>query len=520
VTVHDRTFDPDTMKRMLDFMYDGEYSVHSDGTPTKMCVLTHLFCYAIGDNYVAKNLSDYALAKFDEALLAITPKDFGELVGVIGSQTDALLVHRSLRNAAFARLDELAENKSFVNVIGGKHLLVQKDEDNGETVYRNLQAAIQLATFSANLFRSANQTKSRTATENARLSRKLEETLDVVELFRRQVIRSSTSLHKSEDAHGTATEAIKAALNEAQQAKKELFKVTGQSYLMSQDLKSTKLKLAEVEDQAASAAQALKLAKSKLAEVEKQATKTKLELELLQNEGRNNRQASVGLGKSNPDAATSLKQREQQLEHLMSTSKGDQRRASLLQKQAEEEKRKASQDQVRYQELQSQLLRESEQIKPLLEDANEEVQRLLAENKILREQAKENTAASFNQAVQQHREEMQGELSQVKRELAEANKETQRLMAETKARRDKGKENSALLLNQATASSEYSLFQQKTSHAQQVNTLHHSTQQVHDLQAELNRANLWNFTMQRTIDDLHDIILNDARDGKSAPSVS
>jgi hypothetical protein len=38
------------MKRMLDFMYDGEYDVHSDGTPTKMTVVAHLFCYAIGEN--------------------------------------------------------------------------------------------------------------------------------------------------------------------------------------------------------------------------------------------------------------------------------------------------------------------------------------------------------------------------------------------------------------------------------------------------------------------------------------
>jgi hypothetical protein len=47
------------------------------------------------------------------------------------------------------------------------------------------------------------------------------QTLDAVELFRRQVILSSASLHKSEDIHGTATEAIKAALNEARSAKIE-----------------------------------------------------------------------------------------------------------------------------------------------------------------------------------------------------------------------------------------------------------------------------------------------------------
>jgi hypothetical protein len=32
VKVRDRTFDKDTIKRMLDFMYDGEYGMHLDGT--------------------------------------------------------------------------------------------------------------------------------------------------------------------------------------------------------------------------------------------------------------------------------------------------------------------------------------------------------------------------------------------------------------------------------------------------------------------------------------------------------
>jgi hypothetical protein len=63
-------------------------STPSSGKVTNMCVLAHLFCYAIGEEYVAKHLSDYALAKFDEALRAITPKDFASLVGVIASQEE------------------------------------------------------------------------------------------------------------------------------------------------------------------------------------------------------------------------------------------------------------------------------------------------------------------------------------------------------------------------------------------------------------------------------------------------
>lgn len=43
MTVYERTYNTDTMKRMLDFMYYGEYNVHADNTATKMDVLSHLF---------------------------------------------------------------------------------------------------------------------------------------------------------------------------------------------------------------------------------------------------------------------------------------------------------------------------------------------------------------------------------------------------------------------------------------------------------------------------------------------
>ena len=614
MTVYERTYNTDTMKRMLDFMYYGEYDVHADNTATKMDVLSHLFCYAIGESYVAKGLSDYALARFDEALHAIKPKDFAELVGVIASHTEALPVHRSLRNVAFYRLDELAESKSFVNVIGGKHLTVEQQDGDSDLVHRNLQAAIQLATFSANMFRVANQTKSRAAWENARLSKRLEETLEIVEVFRKQVIKSSASLHNSEGVHGNATQVIQAAQKEAQEAKKELFKISGQSYLMFQDLQSTKLKLEEVEGQAASTAQAL--------------AKAELELDILQNEDRNDRQALEKLSESLAAADTSLKQREQQLaaslsrdqarvENLISTANGQQRKACHVQNEAKAAQDKAVQEQERYTKLQSKLQWESEQVKRLLDEANQEVQRLMAENKTIREQDKEKSAVTLNQAVQeqerytrlqsqlqgeseqakrpldeanrevrrlmaenafleadhaapldqaveQQREfamlQIQDELSQVKRELAEATKvtqrvlaenqvlrkqakedsvtssdqsiqqqrelavlqiqdelsqakrelaqvsqETQRLMAGTKALHNQGKENSAIVLNQAP--SEHLSLQEKTLHAQQ----------VYALQLELNRANLRNFTLQRTMDDLHTMILNGAGGGQAAP---
>ena len=78
-------------------------------------------------------------------------------------------------------------------------------------------------------------------------------------------------------------------------------------------------------------------------------------------------------------------------------------------------------------------------------------------------------------------------------------------MAGTKALHNQGKENSAIVLNQAP--SEHLSLQEKTLHAQQ----------VYALQLELNRANLRNFTLQRTIDDLHTMILNGAGGGQAAP---
>lgn len=43
VTIRERTFKADTMKRTLDFMYHGGYDVCTTDTSTKLDVLTHLF---------------------------------------------------------------------------------------------------------------------------------------------------------------------------------------------------------------------------------------------------------------------------------------------------------------------------------------------------------------------------------------------------------------------------------------------------------------------------------------------
>jgi len=306
--------------------------------------------------------------------------------------------------------------------------------------------------------------------------------------FREQIIKTSTNLHKSEDVHGTATEAIQVAQKEALQAKKELFKVSSHAYLMSQDLKSTKSKLAEVEAQVVSVNQALE--------------KADLELEIVQNESHNHRKAFEKLDRSVAAKEVILELQMQDLQHAISTAKGEQKRAQLVRHQADQKEKESSlpspptvenlinaakgmerkadrltvehfvntvkgtqrkadqlqteaseaqkeavQEQEKYTRLQSQLRGESKQAKCLLDEANHEVQRLMVknetinhevqrlmvENKTIREQDKEHTAAALDQAAeQQGRHAMwQAEVQdQAQRDLAEANKMAQRAVAE------------------------------------------------------------------------------------------
>jgi DNA repair exonuclease SbcCD ATPase subunit len=252
---------------------------------------------------------------------------------------------------------------------------------------------------------------------------------------------------------------------------------------------------------------------------------------------------------------------------MVSTLRGQQKSASRTEQNAIDERARAVEEQERYTNLQSQLQGKYEQNKRQLDEANQEVQRLLAENKTIRDQDKENSAAtihpaqdelsqakrelaeaaqvtqrvlaenqvlreqareisasSANQAVQQQRDnamlEIQEELSQAKSELSRVNEGTQRLMAENKTLREQGEANSAIMLNQAPPNrppNEQLVFQEKSFHAQQMNTLHYHIEHLKALQIELNRANLQNFTMQRAINNLKTIIANGAAGGLTAP---
>jgi hypothetical protein len=74
------------------------------------------------------------------------------------------------------------------------------------------------------------------AKTSAHKSRRLKDTLATVELFRSQAIKSSSSLHKSEDVHGSATDAIKAAQQEAREAQKDLSNPKNHSSRLWQEL--------------------------------------------------------------------------------------------------------------------------------------------------------------------------------------------------------------------------------------------------------------------------------------------
>lgn len=70
-------------------MYHGEYHVHASETTAKPDVLSHLFCHAFDESYLAKNMSEYALARFDRALHAFTPEEFASPRGCLKTRLPA-----------------------------------------------------------------------------------------------------------------------------------------------------------------------------------------------------------------------------------------------------------------------------------------------------------------------------------------------------------------------------------------------------------------------------------------------
>jgi hypothetical protein len=120
--------------------------------------------------------------------------------------------------------------------------------------------------------------------------------------------------------------------------------------------------------------------------------------------------------------AIDQKKRAQQ---VSSTAIGEQNKAHQMQREAKEEKKKAAETEERTAKLEWEL----EQSKRMVDQANLEVKRVLAEKKIIREQDKGYSAAPLSRAAKQQREyamrQLQGEVSQTKRDLAQSNHEGQ-----------------------------------------------------------------------------------------------
>lgn len=252
VVIQDDAFDAPTMRRMIDFMYHGEYDVgiaqksaggddDDTDTLTKLDALSHLFCYAIAESYQIQELSSQALSNFSDCLRVVSPEDFAELLGVIAAHTEAKPVHVALRNIASDRQDELAACKRFVKTLGCGHIFEKPTHD--QEAVSDLRAAKQLAVHGATLFRIANRTKSVTVVERNNLVRSYQESLQKIEQLRSQVDKDSSTLLLDEKAHNDATNALLASESAAKQTRDELLKAEEKASRTAQAMQKMKLEL-------------------------------------------------------------------------------------------------------------------------------------------------------------------------------------------------------------------------------------------------------------------------------------
>jgi len=283
VVIYEDECDVPTTKRMIDFLYHGEYDVGTaqqcaigddDNNVTQHDVLAHLRCYAIGQDYQIEGLSEQALENLSEGLCAVSPDDFAELMRMIAANTEATPLHVALRNAASSRQDELAACKKFMKVLGCGHIAEPASQDQGGV--SNLRAAKQLAVHGAKLFRIANHCTTVANVEKAKLVKAYQASLKQIDRLRSQADKDSSTLVLDERVHNDAKDALLASEAAAKQAKDE--------YLAS-------------EERASRMAQAMQ--------------KMKLELEVLRKAEHNNK---LALEKANKEAAVSRLALEERLE--------------------------------------------------------------------------------------------------------------------------------------------------------------------------------------------------------------
>lgn len=248
--IEDEDFDAPTMKRMLDFMQNGRYEVDlqqsiltsgDDAMPTKLDVLSHLFCYAIAESYQVQELSKSALTGFSDCLRVISPTDFAELMVIVAAHTEAKPVNDALRKVAFSRKDEMASCGKFMKILGCGHL--PDILAPGLLLPNEMRAAKQLACHGATLFRLSNRAHSVTAAEHNKLVESHQAALQDIQQLRAQVDKDSSTLSSSEKAHNDAKSALQASELAAKQAKEELAKANERASSARQAMRSMEQEL-------------------------------------------------------------------------------------------------------------------------------------------------------------------------------------------------------------------------------------------------------------------------------------
>jgi hypothetical protein len=250
IVIYEDAFDAPTTKRMLDFLNHGEYDIGTaqegafgddDDKITKLYVLSHLFCFAIAEDYQVKQLSIQALSEFSKCLSIVSPADFAELMGVIAAHTDATPVHKALRNAASTRQDELAACKEFVKILSCRHIAEPATQD--QSTVSDLKTAKQLAAHGAKLFRIANHTATVRTVERSKVVKSYQEALKDIEKLRLQVDEYSSTPVKDEQVHVDAIHALQASDAVAKQAKDDLLVSEERASRLTQAMQKMKLEL-------------------------------------------------------------------------------------------------------------------------------------------------------------------------------------------------------------------------------------------------------------------------------------
>ena len=563
VVIHEDAFDAPTTKRMLEFLYHGEYHVaiaqesvtddHDDNVVTKLDVLSHLFCYAIAESYQVEQLSTQALSKFSECLCMVSPDDFAELMGVIAAHTEEKPVHVALRSAASYRQDELAACKKFVKILGCGHIAEPATQDQG--MVSDLRAAKQLAVHGATLFRIANRTTVVTTVERNRLAKSYQESLKQIEQLRSQVDKSSSTLVLDEQIQNDAKKELVASMAAEKHAKDELVASEERNSRMAQNMQKLKLELEVVRNAEHNNKLALEKANKEASAprlaLEKDLEGFKAELATLRaaleasleanrthvvNEQRMNAEIQRATRRQRTMAAELAKVKVQrdnaendrlgaargtnrikneffESQKILARAKQERDEATTSLQGLEEDHEQTEADLFGVIKQLNQALEQRDQARMERDQATAEQgnadQTLEKINKELASQfnqvVAENTA--LNKVKQEH-DQVVEEQKRTASKLEKAVEESARL----RTQRDKVRaENTTLRTqarnNQTTISEGAKMLSVST---QQNEVMAHQAAQMANLRAEVNQVRLQNFTLQRSIYDLQFIILNNA----------